>query len=81
MKSIFLKLTTGVYEKRMVREWLVLFLNEIIASLRKQSIKHFFMANTELLVKTSMENELCENFKNKGIEGILESGHTKIYLY
>lgn len=63
MKSVFFTLTTGVYKDDGVREWLILFLKKIIICLQNESIKHHFMTDLELLVNTSMEDELQKNFQ------------------
>ena len=62
LKSVFFTLTIGNYEKRNVREWLVLLLKEIIVCLQKQSIKHHFIDGLELLVFPSEKDD----FKLKG---------------
>ena len=56
LKSVFLTLTVGNYEKNDVRGWLVLLLKEIIVCLQKQSIKHHFIDDLELLLYPS-END------------------------
>ena len=56
LKSVFLTLTIGNYEKNDVRGWLVLLLKEIIVCLQKQSIKHHFIDDLELLLYPS-END------------------------
>ena len=62
LKSVLLTLTIGNYEKRDVREWLVLLLKKIIVCLKKQSIKHDFIDDLELLVYPSEKDD----FKLKG---------------
>ena len=66
LKSIFLTLTIGNYEKRDVRGWLVLLLKKIIVCLQKQSIKHQFIDDLELLAYTSGKDDFQlqeENYK------------------
>ena len=66
LKSVFLTLTIGNYEKRDVRGWLVLLLKEIIVCLQKQSIKHHFIDDLELLAYTSEKDDFElqeENYK------------------
>ena len=70
LKSIFLTLTIGNYEKNDVRGWLVLLLKEIIICLQKQSIKHHFIDDLELLVYPSEK----EDFK-------LQEGNYKHYSH
>ena len=65
LKSVFFTLTIGNYEKRNVREWLVLLLKEIIVCLQKQSIKHHFIDGLELLVFPSEKDDFklkAENY-------------------
>ena len=66
LKSVFLTLTIGNYEKRDVRGWLVLLLKEIIVCLQKQSIKHHFIDDLELLANNffpSREKD-CKDLEN-----------------
>lgn len=53
LKSVFLTLTIGNYEKNDIRGWLVLLLKEIIVCLQKKSIKHHFIDGLELLAYPS----------------------------
>ena len=62
LKSLFLTLTIKNYEQRDVREWLVILLKEMIVCLQKQSIKHHFVDDLELLVYPSEK----DGFKLQG---------------
>ena len=62
LKSLFLTLTIKNYEQRDVREWLVILLKEMIVCLQKQSIKHHFIDDLELLVYPSEK----DGFKLQG---------------
>ena len=66
LKSVFLTLAIGNYEKRDVRGWLVLLLKEIIFCLQKQSIKHHCIDDLELLAYTIGKDDFQlqgENYK------------------
>ena len=63
LKLIFLTLSIGNNGIRSVREWLVLYLKELIICLQKQSIRHYFVDDLELLRNVSMDSELKEVFK------------------
>ena len=66
LKSVFLTLAIGNYEKRDVRGWLVLLLKEIIFCLQKQSIKHHFIDDLELFTYTIGKDDFQlqgENYK------------------
>ena len=64
LKSIFLNLSIRKNGIRSVREWLVLYLEELIICLQKQSIRHHFINDLELLRMMNMDICIDVELKN-----------------
>ena len=62
LKSIFLTLSVGNNDIRSVREWLVLYLKELIICLDKKSIRHHFINDLEIFGNKSIDIQLEKEF-------------------
>ena len=62
LKSIFLTLSVGSNDIRSVREWLVLYLKELIVCLEKKSFRHHFIKDLKIFGNKSMHIKFDRKF-------------------
>ena len=69
LKSIFLTLSVGNNDIRSVREWLVLYLKELIVCLEKKYIRHHFINDLQIFSNKSIVIRLEKKFFKKNLVG------------